>query len=120
MHCNRVAIAGMLKQGGGRVWNMEGFGSNGQTMPKYGPYGATKYALKYFTKVMVKEYKDTPVEICYLSPGMVLTDMLASAEIRSGESWSVSTRITVSARACESCQFDGNWSVLIGTLSVWP
>ncbi|MGI9291774.1 MAG: SDR family NAD(P)-dependent oxidoreductase [Gammaproteobacteria bacterium] len=87
MHCNRVAMAGMLKQGKGRIWNMEGFGSNGQTMPKYGPYGATKYAVKYFTKVMTKEVKDTPVEVCYLSPGMVLTDMLASVEARQEPDW---------------------------------
>jgi NAD(P)-dependent dehydrogenase (short-subunit alcohol dehydrogenase family) len=87
MHCNRVAMAGMLEQGKGRIWNMEGFGSNGQAMAKYGPYGATKYALRYFTKVMIKEAKGTPVEVCYLSPGMVLTDMLASAEIRSDPEW---------------------------------
>jgi len=87
MHCNRVAIAEMLKQGKGRVWNMEGFGSNGQKMAKYGPYGATKYALKYFTAVMVKETKDTPVDVCYLSPGMVLTDMLASAEQQAEPDW---------------------------------
>jgi NAD(P)-dependent dehydrogenase (short-subunit alcohol dehydrogenase family) len=87
MHCNRVAMAGMLEQGSGRIWNMEGFGSNGQTMTKYGPYGASKYALRYFTKVMVKECKDTPVEMCYLSPGMVLTDMLASKEAQQEPDW---------------------------------
>lgn len=87
MHCNRVAMAGMLKQGKGRIWNMEGFGSNGQTMEKYGPYGATKYAVKYFTKVMIKEAKGTPIEVCYLSPGMVLTDMLASKEARQEADW---------------------------------
>jgi NAD(P)-dependent dehydrogenase (short-subunit alcohol dehydrogenase family) len=87
MHCNRIAMAGMLRQGGGRIWNMEGFGSNGQTMAKYAPYGSTKYALRYFTKVMVKECKGTPVEMCYLSPGMVLTDMLASKEAQQSADW---------------------------------
>jgi NAD(P)-dependent dehydrogenase (short-subunit alcohol dehydrogenase family) len=87
MHCNRIAMAGMLEQGKGRIWNMEGFGSNGQTMAKYGPYGSTKYAVKYFTKVMVKEAKDTPVDVCFLSPGMVLTDMLASKETRAEPDW---------------------------------
>jgi NAD(P)-dependent dehydrogenase (short-subunit alcohol dehydrogenase family) len=87
MHCNRVAMAGMLKQGGGRIWNMEGFGSNGQTMKKYGPYGASKYALRYFTKVMVKECEGTSVEMCYLSPGMVLTDLLASKEVQAAPDW---------------------------------
>ncbi len=87
MHCNRIAIAEMLKQGKGRIWNMEGFGSNGQKMAKYGPYGSTKYALKYFTAVLVKETKDTPVDVCFLSPGMVLTDMLASAEAQAEADW---------------------------------
>jgi NAD(P)-dependent dehydrogenase (short-subunit alcohol dehydrogenase family) len=93
MHCNRVAMAGMLEQGGGRIWNMEGFGSNGQVMEKYGPYGASKYALRYFTKVMVKECAGTPVEMCYLSPGMVLTDMLASPEAQAGPDWERKKRV---------------------------
>lgn len=93
MHCNRVALAGMLRQGGGRIWNMEGFGSNGQTMVKYGPYGASKYALRYFTKVMVKECEGTPVEMCYLSPGMVLTDMLASPEAQADPDWERKKRV---------------------------
>ena len=93
MHCNRVAMAGMLAQGSGRIWNMEGFGSNGQTMERYGPYGSTKYALRYFTKVMVKECKGTCVEMCYLSPGMVLTDMLASVEMQSEPDWPRKRRV---------------------------
>jgi NAD(P)-dependent dehydrogenase (short-subunit alcohol dehydrogenase family) len=87
MHCNRVAMAKMLEQGHGRIWNMEGFGSNGQTMKKYAPYGASKYALRYFTKVMVKECEGTSVDMCYLSPGMVLTDMLASREAQAEPDW---------------------------------
>ena len=31
---------------------MEGFGSNGQTRPTASVYGATKYALFYFTKAL--------------------------------------------------------------------
>jgi NAD(P)-dependent dehydrogenase (short-subunit alcohol dehydrogenase family) len=87
MHCNRIAIAEMHNQGGGKIFNMEGFGSDGSTMAKYGAYGSTKYALRYFTKVLVKECKGTPVEMCYLSPGMVLTDMLISEETRQSPDW---------------------------------
>jgi NAD(P)-dependent dehydrogenase (short-subunit alcohol dehydrogenase family) len=87
MHCNHVALQGMHKQGSGQIWNMEGFGSNGSTMERYGVYGATKYALRYFTKVMIKECKDTPVQVCYLSPGMVITDMLISEDMRSSPEW---------------------------------
>ena len=76
MHCCHVAIGEMRKQGGGKIFNMEGYGSDGRTMTKYAPYGATKYALRYFTKVMIEECKDSPVEVCYLSPGMVVTELL--------------------------------------------
>lgn len=88
MHCDHIALNGMHKQGKGTIWNMEGFGSNGQAMAKYGPYGTTKYGLRYFTKVLAKECKNTPVSVCYLSPGMVVTDMLISAEMRNSPDWS--------------------------------
>jgi NAD(P)-dependent dehydrogenase (short-subunit alcohol dehydrogenase family) len=87
MHCNRVAIAEMKQQGGGQIFNMEGFGSDGRTMAKYAPYGATKYAVKYFTKVMVEECKGTTVEVCYLSPGMVLTELLISPGWENDPEW---------------------------------
>jgi len=87
MHCNRVAIAGMQQQGSGWVWNMEGFGSDGRTMAKYAPYGSTKYALRYFTKIMIEECKDTPVKIGYLSPGMVVTELLIEPGSANDPDW---------------------------------
>lgn len=87
MHCNKVAITGMKRQGSGKLFNMEGFGSDGRTMAKYAPYGATKYALRYFTKVMIEECKDTPVEVCYLSPGMVLTELLIEPGWENDPDW---------------------------------
>jgi len=87
LHCNRVAIAGMRAQGSGKVFNMEGFGSDGSTMPKYAVYGATKYAVKYLTKALVKECKDSPVQMCYLSPGMVVTDLLISPDAQQEPDW---------------------------------
>ena len=87
MHCNRVAIAGMKQHGGGQIFNMEGFGSDGRTMAKYAPYGASKYALRYFTKVMVKECKGSTVEVCYLSPGMVLTELLVEPGYADDPDW---------------------------------
>ncbi len=87
MHCDKVAITGMKQQGGGKVFNMEGFGSDGRTMAKYAPYGASKYALRYFTKVLIEECKDTPVEVGYLSPGMVLTDLLIEPGWENDPDW---------------------------------
>ncbi|HCK79641.1 MAG TPA: chitin-binding protein [Actinobacteria bacterium] len=71
-----VAMKGMLAQGSGYIWNMEGFGSNGQASSGLGPYGATKRALNYLTKVLIKELKGTGVGMGYLSPGIVVTDLL--------------------------------------------
>ena len=76
MNCCKVAIGGMLAQGKGKIFNMEGFGSDGFIKPGMSVYGATKSALNYFTKSLVKEYKDTPLIICYMSPGIVVTDLL--------------------------------------------
>ena len=87
MNCNSVVIPGMYKQGGGSIFNMEGFGSNGQIRPGASVYGATKYAVYYFTKSLVKELEKTPVNMCYLSPGIVVTDMLVPPPDRRGEAW---------------------------------
>jgi NAD(P)-dependent dehydrogenase (short-subunit alcohol dehydrogenase family) len=93
MHCNRVAIPGMYQQGGGMIWNMEGFGSNGAVRPTIGPYGATKYAVRYFTKAMIGELKKTPVRVGYLSPGIVVTDLLVPPPERRDKNWERSKRI---------------------------
>lgn len=74
---SNVAMQGMLKQGFGQIYNMEGFGSDGKMIsPGLILYGATKSALTYYTKGLVREAKDTPVQVCWLSPGMVVTDLL--------------------------------------------
>jgi NAD(P)-dependent dehydrogenase (short-subunit alcohol dehydrogenase family) len=82
-----VAINGMLKQGHGMVWNMEGFGSDGQVQNGMAPYGSTKYALRYITKTTAKDLKDTPVGIGYMSPGIVATDMLVHDYDGQPEEW---------------------------------
>ena len=47
---SKVAITGMLKQGTGMVYNMEGFGSDGRVMQGMSIYGTSKNAVRYFTK----------------------------------------------------------------------
>ncbi len=84
---NRVVIAAMLEQGGGQVWNMEGFGSNGATQPGIAAYGATKRAINYLNKALQKELKDTPVQVCTLSPGIVVTDLLVGDYDQNSEAW---------------------------------
>ena len=93
MNCNRVAIPAMYKQGSGMIWNMEGFGSNGAVRPTIAPYGATKYAVRYFTRAMIQELAKSPVKIGYLSPGIVITDLLVPALERRNENWERSKKI---------------------------
>jgi len=92
MNGMRVCIAGM-EQRGGWVWNMEGLGSNGQIRRASAPYGATKCALRYFTTAMVKELEGTPVKVGYLSPGIVVTDLLVPPPGQRGKGWERSKRI---------------------------
>jgi NAD(P)-dependent dehydrogenase (short-subunit alcohol dehydrogenase family) len=90
---NRVAIAGMLAQGGGQVWNMEGFGSNGMTQPGIIPYGCTKRAIRYLNAALQKELKGTPVQVCTLSPGIVVTDLLVGDYDRDSADWARAKRV---------------------------
>jgi NAD(P)-dependent dehydrogenase (short-subunit alcohol dehydrogenase family) len=72
----QVALRGMLAQGGGKVFNMEGFGSDGLTQPGMSVYGSTKRAVRYLTKSLIKEYAGQPVIIGTASPGIVVTEFL--------------------------------------------
>lgn len=76
MHGTQVATNGLKAQdGGGWIYNMEGFGSNGMTRPGITLYGTTKRAVTYFTKCAIKELKDTPVKVGFIQPGIVMTDL---------------------------------------------
>lgn len=74
-----VAFVNMQKQGGGQIFNMEGFGSDGMIMKKMTLYGTTKRAVRYFTRSLAKEAAQTKVLVGSLSPGMVLTDILLNS-----------------------------------------
>ncbi len=93
MYGSRVAIKGMLEQGGGQLYNMEGFGSNGRVADGISVYGSTKRALTYFTESLIAETKDTPVQVCLLSPGIVVTDLLVQDYDGMPEQWENAKRI---------------------------
>jgi NAD(P)-dependent dehydrogenase (short-subunit alcohol dehydrogenase family) len=71
-----VAIGGMLQQGSGAVYNMEGLGSNGRKIRGLTLYGTTKYGLAYLTDALAGETKGTPVIVGAIRPGMVVTNLL--------------------------------------------
>jgi NAD(P)-dependent dehydrogenase (short-subunit alcohol dehydrogenase family) len=75
MNGAQVALNGMTEQGHGALYNFEGFGSNGMKQFGMSLYGCTKFGLTYFTKALIKETKDSPVIVGYMSPGIVITDL---------------------------------------------
>jgi len=93
MYCNQVAIKGMYQQGGGKIFNMEGFGSNGMVRPAVSVYGSTKRAVRHFTKSMALELQGSPVKVCYLSPGIVITDLLVPPPEQRGKGWEEAKKI---------------------------
>ncbi|MFL0248080.1 SDR family NAD(P)-dependent oxidoreductase [Candidatus Clostridium stratigraminis] len=73
---SQIAATGMLKQGHGAIYSMEGLGSNNMIQLKTILYGTTKHALTYFMKGLAKELDGTGVIAGRLSPGMMLTDFI--------------------------------------------
>ena len=93
MNGAKVALAGMLRQGFGAIYNMEGFGSDGRKMDGLTLYGCTKYGLRYFTDALVQEAKGTPVIVGALRPGMVITDLVTRQFDDRPEEWETAKRI---------------------------
>ncbi|NLY42636.1 MAG: SDR family oxidoreductase [Clostridiaceae bacterium] len=73
---SQIAAAGMLKQGHGAIYSMEGLGSNNMIQLKTILYGTTKCALTYFMKGLARELSGTGIIAGRLSPGMMLTDFI--------------------------------------------
>jgi NAD(P)-dependent dehydrogenase (short-subunit alcohol dehydrogenase family) len=89
-----VAVEGMGAQpGGGWIWNMEGLGSGGQIQPGVAVYGASKRAVTYLTEALIKEQKGTDVKIGFLSPGIVVTDLLVGDYAGDPEGFAKARRI---------------------------
>jgi len=79
LYCTRVAMKGMLNQGFGQLYNLEGFGSKGKIsnrMVGMSVYGTSKAATSYFSNALAIEAQNTPVKVGTLLPGMVMTDLI--------------------------------------------
>jgi short-subunit dehydrogenase len=82
-----VALKGMLKQGYGAIYNMEGLGSDGRVINGMALYGATKSALSYLTRAIAKETRGTGVIVGGLRPGMVNTRLITEQYDGHPEEW---------------------------------
>ncbi len=90
---SKVAISGMKRQGFGQLWEMEGFGSNGAVQPGMAAYGASKRAVNYLCKALRKDVAGSGVQICTLSPGIVVTDLLLGDYDTTSEQWQKAKKI---------------------------
>lgn len=93
MYGAKVALQGMLDQGYGALYNMEGKGSDGSKTPGLTLYGSTKYGLHYLTKALADEVKDSSVIVGTLKPGMVVTALLTDPFVNRPEEWKRVKRI---------------------------
>ncbi|MBK1730320.1 SDR family oxidoreductase [Thiococcus pfennigii] len=84
LYGTRVAARGMLAQGHGQIFNLEGWGSGNERRPGSALYGTSKAAVSYFTRSLVAELRGTPVRLGRINPGIVVTDLLALS-IRPGQ-----------------------------------
>jgi len=86
---SKIAFAGMLEQGFGQIFNIEGHGSNDAIRMGLSIYGTAKRAVTYFSRALAKESHELTgdrVKVSRLMPGIMITDFLTSAN---GENASV-------------------------------
>ena len=77
-----VAFKYMKEQGFGKIYNVEGYGSNDAMMMGLTMYGTAKRAVTYFTRSLAKESKILTggnVAVCRLAPGIMITDFITHA-----------------------------------------
>ena len=79
---SQIAFAGMKEQGFGQIYNVEGYGSNNAMITGLNLYGTSKRAITHFTQAFAKESKEltnNKVCVCRLTPGIMITNFLCSA-----------------------------------------
>lgn len=78
---SKLAMTQMIRQGGGAIYNLEGYGSNDAMMLGLNMYGTSKRAVTHFTQALAKESEErkTGVLVGRLSPGIMITDFTVKA-----------------------------------------
>jgi NAD(P)-dependent dehydrogenase (short-subunit alcohol dehydrogenase family) len=88
-----IALKGMMQQGFGSIYNMEGLGSSGPVIKGLALYSATKSALASLTTAAAKEVGGTPIIVGGLRPGMVATKLITAQYEGHPEEWKRAERI---------------------------
>ena len=93
MYGSKVALCGMLVQGLGALYNLEGLGSDGRKVQGLSLYGTTKSGLRYLDESLANEVRGTGVLVGVLRPGMVITDLMTKQFEGRPEDWERAKRI---------------------------
>jgi NAD(P)-dependent dehydrogenase (short-subunit alcohol dehydrogenase family) len=93
MYGTKVAIVGMLAQGSGSIYNMEGLGSGGPRVKGTSVYASSKAALRYLDESLAEEVGDTPIIFGTLNPGMVATNLVTNPYEGRPAEWERAKRI---------------------------
>ena len=88
-----VASKGMMQQGFGGIYNMEGLGSSGPVIKGLALYSATKSALASLTTAAAKEAEGTRIIVGAIRPGMVATKLITGQYEGHPEEWKRVERI---------------------------
>jgi glucose 1-dehydrogenase len=81
MQASRIIIPYFIKRGKGILINMGGMGSKGEKAPHLTAYALTKAAVASFTRNLAEEYKEQPISIHMIIPGMVETDFYHNIKV---------------------------------------
>jgi NAD(P)-dependent dehydrogenase (short-subunit alcohol dehydrogenase family) len=90
---SQVAAKGMLAQGHGSIYNMEGMGGDGSMREGLIPYGTSKAGVHYWTQGLARETRGTPLIVGSFRPGMLATEMVTSQYANRPEEWARARRI---------------------------
>ena len=93
MYGAKVAANGMLEQGFGALYIMEGKGSKGDVQKGMTLYSTTKRGGNYLFHALVEELKETSLIVGSISPGMVVTDLLTRQKRANPADWERTKRI---------------------------
>ena len=79
--CSKLIMPVMIKQKGGQIFNVEGYGSNDAVSLGLSLYGTSKRAVTYFTEALAKESEvmNTNVLIGKITPGIMITDFITTS-----------------------------------------
>lgn len=79
--CSKKIVPIMHNNGGGAIYNVEGYGSNNAVMTGLSIYGTAKRAVTYFTEALAYECKELAPNVLVgkITPGIMITNFITTS-----------------------------------------